>query len=348
MTASRGSRLMIAGSAILLATAILFPLWRVSLLAPQYPEGLGMYIWAHTVAGVGPNDLQNINGLNHYIGMKAIVPESIPELKIMRPGILAMSALGLVVAALGRRRLLFAWSGALLFAALVGLADFWRWEYDYGHDLDLENAPIQVPGMTYQPPLIGSKKLLNFTATSLPATGGVLAISAVFLAAFAAVRERRSPRTMTRTAATIAVAGAVACGGGPRALVPGQDACNYCRMSIDDVRYGALVETAKGKIETFDSIECLASYVTSLPADAAPRRVLVADFDHPDVWLEAASARFLHEGSLKSPMGRELAAFPADSAPASLAARFGGRTIAWSEVLALATVQRSAGHAHAH
>lgn len=187
MVASSRSRLVIAVAAVLLASALLFPLWSVSLIAPQYPEGLGMYIWAHTVAGVGPNDLQNINGLNHYIGMKTIVPESIPELRIMRPGVLAMSALGLLVAALGRRRLLQTWALALVAAALVGLVDFWKWEYDYGHNLDLEHAPIKVPGMSYQPPLIGSKQLLNFTATSLPATGGVLAIAAVVLAAGAAV-----------------------------------------------------------------------------------------------------------------------------------------------------------------
>jgi copper chaperone NosL len=182
MTASRISRVLLAVAATLLGLSVLFPLWRVSLTAPQYPEGLGMYIWAHTVAGIGANDLQNINGLNHYIGMKVIEPDAIPELKVMRPGILAMSLAGLMLAAWGRRRGLMGWTAVLVLSAVVGLADFYRWEYDYGHDLDLENAPIKIPGMSYQPPLIGSKQLLNFTATSLPATGGVLAISAVLLA----------------------------------------------------------------------------------------------------------------------------------------------------------------------
>lgn len=181
MTVTRSRRTLFVLAALMLGLAVLFPLWRVSLTAPQYPEGLGMYIWAHTVAGVGPNDLQNINGLNHYIGMKVIEPDAIPELRVMRPGIIAMSILGLIVAALGQRRWMRVWSGALLLSALVGLADFYKWEYDYGHDLDLEHAPIKVPGMSYQPPLIGSKMLLNFTATSLPATGGLLAIGAVVL-----------------------------------------------------------------------------------------------------------------------------------------------------------------------
>ncbi len=186
MIASIRSRVLLSVAAILLGTALVFPLWRVSLTAPQYPEGLGMYIWAHTVAGVGPNDLQNINGLNHYIGMQVIEPDAIPELKVMAPGILIMAAVGLFVAYRGSGRWIRVWSGALLLAAVVGLVDFWRWEYDYGHNLDLEHAPIQIPGMSYQPPLIGSKQLLNFTATSLPATGGVLAIAAVALAVAAA------------------------------------------------------------------------------------------------------------------------------------------------------------------
>ncbi|WP_337170925.1 hypothetical protein [Gemmatimonas aurantiaca] len=198
MTASLRARWLLVASAVMLGLALLFPLWRISLIAPQYPEGLGMHIWAHTVAGIGPNDLQNINGLNHYIGMKVIVPDSIPELRIMPPGIVAMCVLGLLIAWRGSRRLLQLWVVALVLAALVGLADFYWWEYDYGHNLDLEHAPIKVPGMTYQPPLIGSKKLLNFTATSWPATGGVLAIVAVMAAVGAAlitVRESRPVNT---------------------------------------------------------------------------------------------------------------------------------------------------------
>ena len=187
MRRSVRSRRLLALAAVALSASLFFPLWRVSLIAPQYPEGLGMYIWAHTVAGVAESDLQNINGLNHYIGMATIVPDSIPELRIIRPGIITMALLGLGAAWAGRRRWMLAWTGALLIAAMVGIGDFWRWEYDYGHNLDLEHAPIQIPGMSYQPPLIGSKKLLNFTATSYPATGGVLAILGVVLALGATV-----------------------------------------------------------------------------------------------------------------------------------------------------------------
>lgn len=142
-----------------------------------------MEIWAHTVQGVKESDLQNINGLNHYIGMATIEPDAIPELRVMRPGMIAMAALGILLAVAGNRRALMLWSAILSMSAVAGIVDFYKWEYNYGHNLDLEHAPIKIPGMAYQPPLIGSKKLLNFTATSLPATGGVLAIASVVLAA---------------------------------------------------------------------------------------------------------------------------------------------------------------------
>ena len=78
--------------------------------------------------------------------------------------------------------------------AIVGLVDFWKWEYSYGHDLDFATAIIKVPGMSYQPPLIGSKQLLNFTASSWPAGGGVLAGLSLGLAVAAVVLMRRAGR----------------------------------------------------------------------------------------------------------------------------------------------------------
>jgi nitrous oxidase accessory protein len=168
---TRLARALVGLGALLLLGVYATPLWRVHLLAPQYPEGIGMSIGVHSVTGLKENDLANINGLNHYIGMKPIDPDAIPELRFMPWIVAALVASGLGVAALGRRRLVYAWLGAFVLVGAVGLADFWRWEYSYGHDLDLEHAIIIVPGMSYQPPLIGSRQLLNFTATSLPAAG---------------------------------------------------------------------------------------------------------------------------------------------------------------------------------
>ncbi len=164
-----------------MCAGFVLPLWRVDLVAPQYPEGLGMLIRVNTVVGVKEQDLNSINNLNHYIGMKRIEPDSIPELRYMPAilGVLVVSALG--VAAIGKRGVLYAWSVVLAAVLGAGLYDYWKWGYAYGHELDAETAIIKIEGMTYQPPLIGSKQLLNFTATSWPASGGWALVIATVL-----------------------------------------------------------------------------------------------------------------------------------------------------------------------
>jgi copper chaperone NosL len=188
---SSRARILVAVAALLTAAAFLFPLWNVYLDAPQYPEGLGMRIWVNRITGIKPNDLDNINNLNHYIGMKRIEPESIKELRFMPFLLGSLAMLALVAALVRRRALLRVWLAAFVALAVAGLADFWKWEYDYGHNLDLENAIIKVPGMNYQPPLIGSKQLLNFRATSLPALGSIALFTAFSLAVAALVVDRR-------------------------------------------------------------------------------------------------------------------------------------------------------------
>jgi copper chaperone NosL len=181
-TMCRVPRLITAIASLSLIGLFFLPLWRVQLVAPQYPEGLGMRIGISSVRGATPNDLDNINGLNHYIGMQRISPDAIPELRIMPWIVGLLIAGGLAAAVAGRRRVLYAWCLGFFAFGAAGLADFWRWEYDYGHHLDFEHAIIKIPGMNYQPPLIGVKQLLNFTAVSWPDIGGWIAFVALTLA----------------------------------------------------------------------------------------------------------------------------------------------------------------------
>lgn len=190
------SRVLMALASLLLLGGFVFPLWRIDLEAPQYPEGIGMVIRVNTVAGVKPQDLNNINGLNHYIGMKAIEPDAIPELRVMPWLLGALTVTGLLVALWGRRWALITWLSLLAAIGVLGLADFWLWGYDYGHNLD-PHAIIQVPGMAYQPPLIGSKQLLNFTAYSWPDVGGMLLGAGFVLGLLALWLSYRTPRAGT-------------------------------------------------------------------------------------------------------------------------------------------------------
>lgn len=164
---------------LFLALPLFYPLWRIKLDAPQYPEGLGMYIHVDKITGYTEYDLENINLLNHYIGMARIEPDSIPELRFMKYIIYGALAFGLITIILGKRILLAFWLRIMVLIAFVGLYDFNKWEHDYGYNLD-PRAAIKVEGMAYKPPLLGKKQLLNITAHSYPSIGGIgIALSVV-------------------------------------------------------------------------------------------------------------------------------------------------------------------------
>ncbi len=182
-------KLILIASLILIGVYFL-PIWKIDLKAPQYPEGLGLRIWINEVTGAKEYDLENINGLNHYIGMKPINPEDIPELKIMPFIIGFMILFGLFNAFKGNKTMISAWIIIFILLGAIGLYDFYIWEYNYGHDLN-PNAPIKVPGMTYQPPLIGSKQLLNITAISLPDLGSLIILISIALNVAALIIEKK-------------------------------------------------------------------------------------------------------------------------------------------------------------
>ncbi len=161
------SRVMIAIAALALLALLFVPIWRIDLMAPQYPEGLVMQIYIDHFAG----DTEKINGLNHYIGMSLIKDEMFPEFKYLRKVVMILSVFGVLAAVWGKRQGLFAGLITLSAFGLWALYDMWKWGYSYGHDLD-PRAAIKVEGMVYQPPLIGHKQLLNFDAWSTPDIGG--------------------------------------------------------------------------------------------------------------------------------------------------------------------------------
>jgi copper chaperone NosL len=161
------SRLLIALSALILISAYFVPLWQIVMWAPQYPEGLTMKIWIDNITG----DVKIISALNHYIGMRHIEVSMFPEFGYMIYIVGFVIGFGLLVSILNRRFMLIAYALLLMACGIGALVDFYLWGYDYGHNLD-PTAAIIVPGMAYQPPVIGTKQLLNFTAFSGPDIGG--------------------------------------------------------------------------------------------------------------------------------------------------------------------------------
>ncbi len=174
------SNLMMILGALLPLLLFVFPLWNITLEAPQYPIPLGMNIHINDFSDMNPHDIKNINLMNHYVGMKYI-PDAIPEFKIFPAGIIITSILGLFIGFKGNYKWFLGWLILMVVLSLAGLYDFYLWEHDYGHDLDpkaimkFTNPDGSVMG--FQPPLFGSKDILNFKAHSYPRLG------AYFLAA---------------------------------------------------------------------------------------------------------------------------------------------------------------------
>ena len=167
--------LMIVGSLFLLGLFV-FPLWNITLEAPQYPIPLGMDIHINKFSDTHEFDVKNINLMNHYVGMKYI-PDAIPEFKIFPIGIITTAILGLIIGFKANYKWFLYWFILMVVLSCAGLYDFYLWEHDYGHDLDpkaimkFTNPDGSVMG--FQPPLFGSKDILNFKAHSYPQLGAL-------------------------------------------------------------------------------------------------------------------------------------------------------------------------------
>jgi copper chaperone NosL len=337
---TKASRIVVLVAALALGLVYVLPIWRIDLEAPQYPEGLGMLIRINTVEGQRLNDLNNINNLNHYIGMKRIEPDAIPELKVMPVVVGVLMLMGVAAAALGRRKWLYAWAGTFVLVSLVGLADFYKWEYDYGHNLDEENAIIKIPGMNYQPPLIGSKQLLNFKAHSWPASGGWILIVAATAGVVVSVlewRRARRPGVGTPVGAAALAAGLVtlsaACGGPqPRPVEVGVDRCEHCLMNVADEKHAAEILTPTGRVYVFDSVECMAAHHDHAMEGEAVHSAWVTDFAGIPALTRADRAFYLVSDGLQSPMGLGLTAFAREADRDEALTSFGGRALDWDGV----------------
>ena len=179
----KASIIMIIGSLLLLGL-FKFPLWNIMLGAPQYPDPLGMNIYIQGIEGVEEFDIQNIDGLNHYIGMRTIPKvEDMWEFKVFPAVVGIMVALGVIIGLLGffgkvNYKWFLAWFVLMSILGIMGMYDFNLWLIDYGTNLDpkaimkLEN--LDGTPMTYKPPLLGYQKMLNFDVDSWPGIGAYM------------------------------------------------------------------------------------------------------------------------------------------------------------------------------
>ena len=190
-----GRVLLLPAIALLLLGGVL-PLWRISLVAPQYAEGLTLDMYAYQiVAGNNGQDLAEINTLNHYIGMRPIAQADFMEMKVLPFAIGAFALLGLRAIVVGRIITLVDLAVLFSYFGAFSLGSFAYRLYSYGHHLE-SHAPMKIK--PFMPVVIGSQQIANFVQTSVPLSG-TLCMTAFLLLLLAAlwssIRDARGEAT---------------------------------------------------------------------------------------------------------------------------------------------------------
>ena len=132
---------------------------------------------------------------------------------------------------------------------------------------------------------------------------------------------------------------AAGCSKGQPEIKYGADECAHCRMNVVDAKFGAAVQTVKGRNYIFDAPECMVPFVGNkghlLEAEVA--HWYVTDFAHPGSLMDATKALYLHAPGLKSPMRGNVAAFATDADRQAAKAHFPGQDMDWPAVKKLFT-----------
>ncbi len=314
--------------------SLLFPMWRIELEAPQYPEGLVLQLHANKIGG----DVDVINGLNHYIGMKTLHTEDFPEFTILPYifGFFGLFALAMIFIA-KRKGVILLFVSFVLFGILAGL-DFYRWNYEYGHNLD-PTAAIVVPGMAYQPPLIGYKQLLNFGAYSIPDIGGWMLVAAGLLLFTIVVKEtkflNKFRKQNTQPALFLLLSLSIfSCSNNKSVPIKlNVDNCDFCGMSIADGKFAAEVITEKGRDYKFDDISCMMNYCKE-NGDTKIGAYYVNDFAQDNVLIPANTAFFLSGGAIQSPMRGGIIAVSNETVAKEFGIKLKAEPITWDAILA--------------
>ena len=260
----------------MLAISIFVPIWRIELDAPQYPEGLAIFIYADKLGG----DIDIINGLNHYIGMQTLHTENFIEFTVL-PYIFSGFAFLMLMSAFVRRKGLFYFS-FISFAifGVLAMVDFWRWEYNYGHNLD-PKAAIIATGII----------LLAAFLFEIGALNRFIKINNLPIVVFGLSFILQSCNSV-----------------GPDPIKLNKENCNFCQMTISDGRFAAELITEKGRIYKFDDLSCMLHFAEE-NKNQNYKDKFVNDYSKVNTLINFKDSYFIHSINIRSPMGGNIAAF---------------------------------------
>lgn len=119
----------------------------------------------------------------------------------------------------------------------------------------------------------------------------------------------------------------------PRAIAFGHDACHFCKMTVVDRQHASEAVTDKGRVYTFDAIECMIHYVGNLEErEKGFAHLLVNDYEKPAALIPAQESYYLISKQIPSPMGEFLSAFASKKAAEAMQSAKGGEVYDWEGI----------------
>lgn len=169
---------------VLLLVSIFFPYWHMELDAPQYPDGLFLTAYVNHLTG----DVREIDGLNHYIGMRSLGEAAAFERAASVWMIIAMFLLVEGAAVIHSR-----WAVLLALPAVsfpIGfVVDLYYWMRTFGLNLN-PDAPLSSSIKPFVPTIIGEGGIGQFKTYAELGTGYFLAVAAAVLTVIGFVFHR--------------------------------------------------------------------------------------------------------------------------------------------------------------
>lgn len=184
---------------LVLLISVFFPYWVLHLKAPQFPQGLKVAAYVNRLEGrVDPvtqsNDLEQLDELNHYVGMASLDEGAEFERTIAVATIIVFAGLLGAAVYINSRYVVLMALPAMLFP-LAFLVDLQYWLWRYGHSLD-PRAPLASAVGEFTPHIFGPSTIAQFKTLALPGPGLILAVVASILSIVGLVKHRKAYRPL--------------------------------------------------------------------------------------------------------------------------------------------------------
>ncbi len=193
--AQKRAKELFSAAAMALVASILFPYWHLKLVAPQFPGGLGVRAYVNRLEG----DVQELEGLNHYVGLPSFEDGAALERSVSIAGLLVLAGLLLASLLIHSKRVVFLVLPALVFPIFF-VIDLQYWLWNYGHSLD-PRAPLSGAVGEFTPPIFGAGKIAQFETLAWPGVGFILSVVAVGLVGAGLWFHRKANRSAEESGA---------------------------------------------------------------------------------------------------------------------------------------------------